>query len=216
MKLVEIQKQSLNICDVSQNISIESQDDLFKAVDFLKQIKHHKEQVIKYWEEPKKSAWQAHKAITQKEKGMLFLCEQIERNLKNQILEYKTKNQERYSELVKEAEEAKKLEIEDLQKEADELWKSGDKQGSTAKLAEAGKLANMITISNFEQKLEDVITQKRWKCRIVDKSVVPAFFNGTEIREINTKKLLEIHKLQPNVEIQGVEFYQEETVVIKN
>lgn len=66
------------------------------------------------------------------------------------------------------------------------------------------------------QKQDGIITQKRWQVRITDNESVPAFFNGIEIREINTKKLSEIRKENPNVKIPGVEFYQRENIVIKN
>ena len=44
----------------------------------------------------------------------------------------------------------------------------------------------------------------------------PCFFDGIEIREINTKKLLEIRKKTPEVKIPGVEFYQDENLVIRS
>ena len=57
--------------------------------------------------------------------------------------------------------------------------------------------------------------QKRFKCKVTDNKLVPCFFNEVEIREINTKKLLEIRKENPDVKIPRVKFYHDESVVIK-
>ena len=78
-------------------------------------------------------------------------------------------------------------------------------------------------IENLERYTEKIFknqngisTQKRWQVRILDNKSVPAFFGEIEIREINTKKLLEIRRQNLNVKISGVEFYQVENVLIKN
>ena len=58
--------------------------------------------------------------------------------------------------------------------------------------------------------------RKTWKARIVDESKVPINYGKMCIREINMSKLNDIAKYtEGKAEIEGVEFYQEETVVVR-
>ena len=69
---------------------------------------------------------------------------------------------------------------------------------------------------DLHQKENKISTQKRFKCKVTDNKLVPCFFDGIEIREINTKKLLEIKRKNSQVEIPGVEFYKEENLIIRS
>ena len=91
----------------------------------------------------------------------------------------------------------------------------GKYEDASLKLAEAEKLERISLSLDLSKNQNKISTQKRFKCRVTDNKLVPCFFDGIEIREINTKKLLEIRKKAPEVKIPGVEFYQDESVVIR-
>ena len=58
--------------------------------------------------------------------------------------------------------------------------------------------------------------RKTWKARIVDESKVPIMYGNHVIRQIDMSKLNDIAKYEQNkAEIPGVEFYQDETVIVR-
>lgn len=52
-------------------------------------------------------------------------------------------------------------------------------------------------------------------CEIIDNTLVPTFFKGIELREVNTKKILEIKHENPEIDIPGIKFYKEKSVAIR-
>lgn len=216
MEELEIKEKSTTIYELSQEIHIHSQENLMDVIEILKGIKEHKEKVIDYWKTAKESARKAYKEIVSKEKAMLEICDKAEVNLKNEILIYKRFREQNAIKISDEAEKYRQEEVDKLLNESVEAEQNGDKETAESKLRQAEMIENLEKYTaKFFQNPDGITTQKRWQCRITDNKSVPAFFNGIEIREINTKKLLEIRKENPNVKIPGVGFYQTENIVIK-
>lgn len=215
-RALEIKEKSTTIYELSNEISIHSREDLMGVIEILKGVKEHREKIISYWKTSKDSAKNAYKEIAYKEKEMLNVCDKIEENLKNEILIYKNIQEANASKLSNQAKEYQKQEAQKLLDEAIEAQENGNEETANSKFRQAEMIENLekYTAKVF-QKSDGITTQKRWKCRITDNKSVPAFFGETEIREVNTKKLLEIRKLNPNVKIPGVEFCQIESVLIK-
>lgn len=216
MNELEIKEKSTTIYELSQEIHIHSQENLIDVIEILRGIKEHKEKVIDYWKTAKESARKAYKEIVSKEKAMLEICDKAEKNLKNEILIYKRLREQKAIKISDEAEKYRQEEVDKLLNESIKAEQNGDKETSRSKLRQAEMIENLekYTAKVF-QKEDGITTQKRWQVRITDNESVPVFFNGIEIREINTKKLLEIRKENPNVQIPGVEFYQMENIVIR-
>lgn len=73
-----------------------------------------------------------------------------------------------------------------------------------------------LTEIEDKPKLNGTHVRKTWKARVVDESKVPVKFGNHVIRPIDISKLNDIAKFEEGkAVIDGVEFYQEETVVIK-
>lgn len=216
MKELEIKEKSATIYELSQEIHIQNQDDLKDVIEILHGVKQHREKIIEYWKTAKKSAQKAYKEIVSKEKEMLEICNKAEMNLKNEILIYKSFREKKAIKISDEAEKYRQEEVDKLLNESIKAEQNGDKETAEAKLRQAEMIENLekYTAKVF-QKQDGITTQKRWQVRITDNESVPAFWDGIEIREINTKKLLEIRKENPNVKIPGVEFYQKENIVIR-
>lgn len=217
MNELEIKQKSATIYELSQEIHIHSQENLMDVLEILRGIKEHKEKVIDYWKTAKESARKAYKEIVSREKEMLEICNKAEINLKNEILIYKRFREQKAIKISDEAEKYRREEVDKLLDESIKAEQNGDKETAESKLRQAEMIENleMYTAKIF-QKQDGITTQKRWQVRITDNESVPVFFYGIEIREINTKKLLEIRKENPNVQIPGVKFYQMESVVIKS
>lgn len=216
MNKIELQKQSLNIEEVSDNMVICDDESLKFTFEIIKAIRKQKERIIEYWKNTKESAKKAYQAISNKEKEMLEICENSEKLLKDKVLNYKQMQEKKQQELIKQAEIERKTQIEKVLNEAMELKNQGNYKQAKMKLAESEKLKHINLSLDLFSKENKITTQKRWKCKVTDNKSVPCFFNGVEIREINTKKLLEIRKENPSIKIPGIEFYQEENLVIRS
>ncbi len=215
MNEIELQKQSLNIEEVSDNIVICDDESLKFTFEVIKAIRKQKERIIEYWKNTKESAKKAYQAISNKEKEMLEICENSEKLLKDKVLSYKQIQEKKQKELLDQAENNRKSQLKSILAEVSELQKQGDPGQAEIKLSESKKFKRINLTFDLFAKENKITTQKRWKCKVTDNKLVPCFFNGVEIRKINIKKLLEIRKENPNVKIPGMEFYQDESVVIR-
>lgn len=216
MNKIELQQQSLNIEEVSDNVVICDDESLKFTFEIIKAIRKQKERIIEYWKNTKESAKKAYQAISNKEKEMLEICENSEKLLKEKILTYNQRQEKRQKELIGRAEDSRKNQFKNILAEASELEKQGKYKEAERKLAESEKLKRINLSLDLFSKENKITTQKRWKCKVTDNKSVPCFFDGIEIREINTKKLLEVRKKDPEVTIPGVEFYTEENLIIRS
>lgn len=216
MNKIELQKQSLNIEEVSDNMVICDKESLKFTFEIIKDIRKQKERIIEYWKNTKESAKKVYQAISNKEKEMLEVCENSEKLLKEKILTYKQKQEKRQKKLIAQAENSRKNQLKNILAETPELEKQGKCEEAERKLAESEKPKRINLSLDLFSKENKITTQKRWKCKVTDNKSVPCFFDGIEIREINTKKLLEVRKKTPEVTISGVEFYTEENLIIRS
>ena len=210
-----MKKQSFDIQKASNEIEISNSESLGVVFEILKALKKHKENITNYWKSAKKSAKKTYQDIVFKEKQMLNVCENSEKILKNKILIYKQIQAIRCQKLINQAEIDRKHQIKKFLSEALNLKIRGKCEESKLKFAELEKLERAKLSLDLNKSPNKINTQKRFKCKVTDNKLVPCFFNEVEIREVNTKKLLEIRKETPSVEIPGVKFYQDENVVIK-
>ena len=117
--------------------------------------------------------------------------------------------------LLKEADRDRMFEVQELREEAKVLEEKGDLPKAEEKFKLAEKLAHVKISFDKEKYLKGLLFQERTKCEIVDNKLVPSFFNGLEIREVNTKKILEIKHKNPEIDIPGIKFYKEKSVAIR-
>ena len=214
-KEAEINKQSLALQDIVDDLMVNNSVDLENAVNMVRAIKKHKDMIIEYWREAKESAKKTYHEISSKEKSMLNICDSAEKSIRDKITKYNLLQKACRDEMIHQANAEKTSLIKHILDEAREFQAHGDLQEAEEKFSQAEKLQNIKTSLSEKSFINGITTQKRFKCRVTDNELVPCFFNGVEIREINTKKLLEIRKENLGVKIPGVEFYQEESVVIR-
>lgn len=126
----------------------------------------------------------------------------------------------KYHALHKEAKSKEKEELKPLEKGKEVIKKAiGDYMKSLEKLKiEQQQEAELfgLEIKTETPDLKGTHIRKTWKARIVDESKVPVNYGKMCIREINMSKLNDIAKYtEGKAKIEGVEFYQEETVVVR-
>jgi len=212
----EINKQSLALQDIIDDLIVNNSVDLENAVNMVRAIKKHKDIIIEYWREAKESAKKTYHEISSKEKSMLNICDSAEKSIRDKITRYNLLKKACRDEMIHQANKEKTLLIKHILDEAKECQDHGDLQEAEEKFSQAEKLQNIEISLSEKSCIKGITTQKRFKCRVTDNKLVPCFFDGVEIREINTKKLLEIRKENPSIQIPGVEFYQEEILMIRN
>lgn len=216
MNEIEMKKQSFDIQKVSNEIEISDSESLGVVFEILKALKKHKENITNYWKSAKESAKKTYQDIVFKEKQMINVCENSEKVLKDKILSYKQIQAIRCQKLINQAEIERKNQVKKVLNEALNLKIRGKCEESKLKFAELEKLERAKLSLDLNKSPNKINTQKRFKCKVTDNKLVPCFFNEVEIREINTKKLLEIRKENPDIEIPGVKFYIEENLVIRS
>lgn len=212
----EMKQATVELSNKIMYLSIRNDKDCEKVAEILRSIKAQRQSIREYWSEAKESSRNTYKAILAKEKEMLIVCDEAERALKEKILEYKKIEEKKQIATQIEAERLAKREVENLLNEAIISEESGDTSSAEMKMLQAEMVSSLTQkIDLPSQKIEGLGTQKRWKCRITDNELVPAFFNGIEIREVNLKKILEIRKKEPSIKIPGIEFYQDEIITVR-
>lgn len=144
------------------------------------------------------------------------------------IKEVKSIHKEEIANYHKLHKEAKAKEKEELKPLEDAKKLIADAIGKYMKTVEQRQLEIKKQQQEEQEILGEVVTQekklelggthvrKTWKARIVDESKVPVMYGNHVIRTIDMSKLNDIAKYeQGKAEIPGVEFYQEDTVVIR-
>lgn len=215
MNEMEIKKKSNDIRSLTENAIIKNRCNLEEALEMLKTIKKHKTMISDYWKEAKESAKKTYQNIVSKERQMLDICEKCETDLKDKILKYDTLRKSYENRLLKEANIDRMFEVQELLEEAKVFQEKGDLPRAEEKFKLAEKLAHMKIDFDKEKYLKGLLFQERMKCEIVDNKLVPSFFNGLEIREVNTKKILEIKHKNPEIDIPGIKFYKEKSVAVR-
>ena len=215
MDEMEIKKRSSDIQNLSENAVVQNRNDLEDALEMLKTIKKHKTMIADYWKEAKESAKKTYQNIVSKERQMLDICERCETELKDKVLKYDMLKKSYENKLLREANRDKFVEVQKLLEEAEALQRKGDLPKAEEKFKLAKKLNNMRISFDKEKYLKGLLFQERTKCEIVDNKLVPSFFKGLEIREVNTKKILEIKRENPEIDIPGIKFYKEKSVAIR-
>ena len=215
MDEMEIKKKSSDIQNLSENAVVQNRNDLEDALEMLKVIKKHKTIISDYWKEAKESAKKTYQNIVSKERQMLDICERCETELKDKVLKYDMLKKSYENKLLRKANRDKFVEVQKLLEEAETLQRKGDLPKAEEKFKLAKKLNNMKISFDKEKYLKGLLFQERTKCEIVNNKLVPIFFEGVELREINTKKILEIKHKNPEIDIPGIKFYKEKSVAIR-
>ena len=179
-------------------LTITTDDDYSRGVDILKDIKARIKAVKDYWKAPKAAAQAAHKTLVDREKQMLKPLEDAEATVKKTMLAYTTEQQR------KRQEEQARLAALAAQAEQD-----GDADG-------AAFMREMSATVEPVQPTGGVSVRTTWKARVTDPKLVPAYFDGYELREINMTMLNGLaRQYEGGLNIPGVEFYRDETLSVR-
>lgn len=190
-------------------LSITNDIEYERGGDILKDIKARIKAVKDYWKAPKAAAQAAHKTLVDREKQMLKPLEDAEGMVKKTMLAYTTEQRRIAEEAAREAlEEHARLAA---------LAAQAEQQG------DADSAAFMRDMMDTEEPQQvqtatpkGVSVRTTWKARVTDPKLVPAYFDGYELREINMTMLNNLARWhEGQMQIPGVEFYRDEKLSVR-
>lgn len=216
MDEIEVKQQATTLEQQAQDYQIATNDDYEQGAKFLKRVKGTEKEVKSYWKPAKDAAAKAHKEICQKEKAMLSICESAEKILKGKMLSYSQKVEADRRAAEEAARKAAQEESDRLLAEAAKAEKSGDSASATVNMAMAEQMENVKpAVQIAAPKVTGVSKKKVWKVRVDDEKAVPSYANGICIRPVDERAIMQLHRLNPNVEIPGVTFFQTEQLAVR-
>lgn len=179
--------------------------------DILKDIKARIKAVKDYWKAPKAAAQAAHKTLVDREKQMLKPLEDAEGTVKKTMLAYTTEQR-------RIAEEAARKVRQEEQARLAALAAQAEQQGDADS---AAFMRDMMDAAEPEQvqptaAAKGVSVRTTWKARVTDPKLVPAYFDGYELREINMTMLNNLAQWNKGrLDIPGVEFYRDSVMSVR-
>lgn len=216
MDELTVKQEATTLEQQAQIYQIATNEDYEQGADFLKRIKGAEKEVKSYWKPAKDAAAKAHKEICAKEKAMLSICESAEQTLKQKMLTYSTKIEAERRAAEEAARKAAQEESDRLLAEAAKAEESGDTMQATANMAMAEQVESIKpAVQVAAPKVQGVSKKKIWKVQVIDAEKVPRYIAGICIRPIDERALLQLRKLNPNIEIPGVTFFQTEQLAIR-
>lgn len=200
----------------ARELTITTHEDYDKGTDYLKEVKTRIKAVKEYWKGPKEAANAAHKELVAKEAQMLKPLQEAESIIKKAMLAYTTEVERKRREAEEAARKAREEEVKRLEAIAAQAEAQGDEDTAEIMrdMAEEVPLGEISAAAAPTAK--GVSVRTTWKARVIDPRLVPAYFEGAELRTINMTALNNIAKWQNGeAKIPGVEFYQDSTMSVR-
>lgn len=216
MNEIQVKEQAATLEQQAQAYQIITNEDYEQAAGFLKRVKGAAKEVSEYWKPAKDAAAKAHKEICEKEKAMLSVCDSAERVMKTKMLTYSQKIEAERRAAEEQARKAAQKESDRLLAEAAKAEKSGDTMQATVNMAMAEQMESVKpAVQVSKPQVQGISTKKVWKVRVTDAKAVPAYVAGICIRPVDERAIMQLHRLNPNVEIAGCTFYQDMQLAVR-
>lgn len=211
-KEAAIQKDNSLIEIQAKRIVITNDTQYEHAAEFAKQIKAKAKVVTDFFDPMKTSAYQAHRAVCDREKTMLKPLQEAEKTLKKSMTIYyqeqERKRKELEDKLRKEAEAEKERKL----NEAIALEEAGKKEEADAAMIDAQvteSVAQKTVVLMDTPKTSGVSTGKDWEIETIDSEKVPVNFAGVEIRPVDDKAIIRlIRASKGSIQIPGIKYIE--------
>ena len=201
----------------AKGLTITSHEDYAKGTEILKDIKARVKAVKEYWKGPKEAANAAHKELVAREAQMLKPLTEAEGIIKKSMLAYDAEVKRKRQEAEEAARRAREAEAERLAALAAKAAQDGDEDTADVLLDMAEEVPIGEIAAEAAPVAKGVSVRTTWKARVVNPKLVPAFFDGMELRSINMTALNNIAKWRNGeAQIPGVAFYQDSTMSVRS
>lgn len=209
-KEIEI-KQEVGLVETRAKEMIISTDEEYeKAAEFGQQIKAKAKVVTDFFKPMKDSAYQAHKAVCDREKTMLKPLQDAEKTLKKSMTAYLQEKERKRKELEAKLQREAEAERERMLNEAATLEAEGKTEEAEAVLMDAQvteSVATKAVVTMDVPKAKGVSSSKDWEIEDIDKEKVPVNFAGVEIRPVDEKAIMRlIRASKGSIQIPGIKY----------
>ena len=210
---VDEQQLTQEVTDIefrAESFVIQTPEDYEAAGEFGKMLKQKAAEVTGFFKPMKDSAYQAHKAVCDREKGMLTPLKNAEKIVKKTMGDYLMEQERIRREAEEAARRAAEEERERKLKEAMALEAAGDKEGAEAAVEEAVVMDEATGYSvpaPVKPKVSGVSTSKDWEITSIDTAKVPVNFNGMELRPVDQAAVMRlIRASKGSIAIPGIAY----------
>lgn len=213
-EIVDEQQLSRDVTDIefqAESLVIQTDEDYAFAGEFGKMLKKKASQVTTFFKPMKDSAYQAHKAVCDREKAMLTPLRNAEKIIKQAINIYDAEQKRKRREAEEAARRAAEAERERKMREASELEAAGDNEGAEAAFEEATIMDDAasyaVVPATAAPKVSGVSTSKDWEIVEIDPKAVPLAVAGVEIRPVDKAAVMRlIRTSKGQIEIPGITY----------
>lgn len=209
-KEVEI-KQEVGLVETRAKEMIISTDEEYeKAAEFGQQIKTKAKVVTDFFKPMKDSAYQAHKAVCDREKTMLKPLQDAEKTLKKSMTAYLQEKERKRKELETKLQRQAEAERERMLNKAAALEAEGRTEEAEDVLMDAQlteSVATQATVIMDIPRAKGVSSGKDWEIEAIDHEKVPVNFSGVEIRPVDEKAIMRlIRASKGKIQIPGIKY----------
>lgn len=195
----------------AESFVILTDEDYAAAGEFGKLLKRKATEVISFFRPMKDSAYQAHKAVCDREKDMLTPLRNAESAIKKTMGSYLIKQEHKCWEAEEVSRREAEVERERKFLEATELEKTGDKEKAETAMTEAIVMdeATTYSVSAAPPKVDGVSASKDWEIVEIDPSLVPLAIAGMELRPVDQTAVMRlIRASKGKIEIPGIVYHE--------
>lgn len=189
---------------------VASDEEYASAAEFGKLLKQKAKQVTDFFKPMKDNAYQAHKAVCDREKSMLVPLRNAEKIIKKAMGDYTLEQERKRREAEAIARKAAEEERERKLREAAALERAGDASAAEMAMTEAvvmDEAAHYTVAAPVKPKVTGVSTTKDWEIESIDPSVVPVAIAGMEIRPVDKAAVMRlIRATKGKIEIPGITY----------
>ncbi len=210
---VDEQQLTQEVTDIefrAESFVIQTPEDYEAAGEFGKLLKRKAAEVTGFFKPMKDSAYQAHKAVCDREKAMLTPLKNAEKIVKKTMGDYLMEQERIRREAEEAARRAAEEERERKLKEAMALEADGDKEGAEAAVEEAVVMDEATGYSvpaSVKPKVSGVSTSKDWEITSIDTAKVPVNFSGMELRPVDQAAVIRlIRASKGSIAIPGIAY----------
>lgn len=210
---VDEQRLTTEVTDIefqAESMLIQTDEDYAAAGEFGKMLKGKAAQVTNFFKPMKDTAYQAHKAVCDREKAMLAPLRNAESIVKKTMGAYLMEQERKRREAEEAARQAAERERERKLQEAAALEAAGDKEGADAAMTEAvvmDEAAGYSVPAMTKPKVAGVSNTKDWEIASIDPQAVPVNFAGIELRPVDQAAVVRlIRASKGKIEIPGVTY----------
>lgn len=189
---------------------IATDDDYKMAGEFGRALKQKASEVTAFFKPMKDSAYQAHKAVCDREKATLAPLKNAEQALKKIMGTYAMRKEQEAREQEEARRRAAQAEADRKLQEAIDLENAGDQTGASVAMMEAEVMDEASRYAGkapVAPKASGVSTARDWEIVEIDSKNVPLAINGTEIRPVDKAAVMRLIRASKGaIQIPGIVF----------